>query len=186
MQGITKAGCHVSLWSPHTFCVCFGTRIGVVQVVWLPPVLAIFFDFLTGHLLKLIMEIVTKIMIRKKVRTPHKKHPIITFAPKVLNLLLGRVDDVRVSSDVRLLLPTELRRRLLWRSKCFECQCERCVAEVRVRMIWTNIWQIVEVKNVCPTRKIRCEEWVALSVLKLWNNTRRFQSQGTMGAVDVL
>eukprot|EP00434_Breviolum_minutum_P002530 symbB.v1.2.002240.t1/scaffold118.1/size318305/12 len=28
-----------------------------------------------------------------------------------------------------LLLPTELRRRLLWRSKCFECQCERCVAE---------------------------------------------------------
>lgn len=29
----------------------------------------------------------------------------------------------------RLLLPTELRRRLLWRSKCFECQCERCVAQ---------------------------------------------------------
>eukprot|EP00435_Cladocopium_sp_Y103_P072714 s636_g41.t1 len=28
-----------------------------------------------------------------------------------------------------LLLPTELRRRLLWRSKCFECQCERCVAQ---------------------------------------------------------
>jgi len=27
-----------------------------------------------------------------------------------------------------LLLPTEIRRRLLWRSKCFECACERCTA----------------------------------------------------------
>eukprot|EP00439_Symbiodinium_sp_Y106_P001104 s1130_g1.t1 len=28
-----------------------------------------------------------------------------------------------------LLLPIELRRRHLWRSKCFECDCERCAAE---------------------------------------------------------
>ncbi|CAK8995689.1 unnamed protein product [Durusdinium trenchii] len=28
-----------------------------------------------------------------------------------------------------LLLPTELRRRLLWRSKAFECDCTRCTAE---------------------------------------------------------
>ena len=31
--------------------------------------------------------------------------------------------------EPRLLLPTELRRRQLWRSKCFECRCERCAAE---------------------------------------------------------
>lgn len=29
-----------------------------------------------------------------------------------------------------LLLPTEIRRRHLWRSKCFECACERCSSEL--------------------------------------------------------
>ena len=119
------------------------------------------------------------------VKTPEKPTQPSPAAPKV--------------AVVRLLLPTELRRRLLWRSKCFECQCERCVAEVRVRMrIWANDkhtvnQQIVEVLSQCKRefshhlgksvhlRKIRCEEWVALSVLKLWNNTRRFKSQGNNG-----
>jgi len=30
---------------------------------------------------------------------------------------------------MELLLPTEIRQRHLWRSKCFECECERCMSD---------------------------------------------------------
>ena len=61
-------------------------------------------------------------------RTPNQdipREPCVLF--EQLRIVLQMF--VCCEFGVRLLLPIELRRRHLWRSKCFECDCERCAAE---------------------------------------------------------